>query len=464
MRKLIVLTTVAALVLSFGWAGTAKAQDQYVDSVVSVTGTFGSPTTLSSDPAVAEPLVKGAPNQSFIQISDQNNITLQFTDGIEGTPDGDIHCADLRIDTYDDPFPSAAIIEVSDDGATWYTVSAPPLNDPGRLCAADAVQFCNYDNVCNDPNGGCNLASDANFYIDFDIDRLVPSGLTPPVTHVRLTDLPASVDGENVHLPLGFDLDAVVWLQGGVCYTPPDPLPDDTNSYTQGYYGSSPKGEAEVLPLIQGDEAKCPEFNTILTNVGEGTFSCLEANLDLLADFLTGCVGPGKEKDLCIGFLPSGFEPGQNLAAQKITLILNLNQPSDAIQSGYFINIDPVVDIVEGVPNGTIDPIITTNGELGSCTDSEPDGVCDDGTVNLTLLGEKVTDLDAAGTTVEDILIEADDLLAQVPGDLTDFESRTEDVNGVTLSWDEMTDILGLINESFDKGVPTGFVTSSDVD
>jgi hypothetical protein len=143
---------------------------------------------------------------------------------------------------------------------------------------------------------------------------------------------------------------------------------------------------------------------------------------------------------------------------------LNLNQDEPALESGFYINIDPVVDLVEGVPNGTIDPIITTNGELGSCTDSEPDGVCDDGTVELTLLGEKVTDLDDAGTTVGDILIGADALLASAGGDLTNFESLTEDVNGVTLSWDEMTDILGLINESFDKGVPTGFVTATDVD
>jgi hypothetical protein len=248
--------------------------------------------------------------------------------------------------------------------------------------------------------------------------------------------------------------------------TDTDPLPDDTNSYTQGYYGSSPAGEGTVANLM--NETKCSEFKTILANVGidSSGYDCTSpVDRNALSDFLTGLVGPGKEKGADIGFLPSGFDPGQNLAAQKITLILNLNQPDPTIEIGHFINIDPVQDLVDGVPNGTIDPILTTNGELGSCPLGTPeDGVCDVGTVDLTLLGAVVEDLDIAGTTVEDILIGADALLAQVPGDLTDFESRTVDVNTVTLSWDEMTDILGLINESFDKGVPTGFVTSSDLD
>jgi hypothetical protein len=37
-------------------------------------------------------------------------------------------------------------------------------------------------------------------------------------------------------------------------------------------------------------------------------------------------------------------------------------------------------------------------------------------------------------------------------------------VNGVTLTRDDMTDILGLINESYDEGVPTGFATAFDAD
>jgi hypothetical protein len=82
--------------------------------------------------------------------------------------------------------------------------------------------------------------------------------------------------------------------------------------------------------------------------------------------------------------------------------------------------------------------------------------VCDAGTVTLTSLGSKVTDLDAAGTTVQDILDAAYTLLAS--GDTTVL------VNGVVLTKGDMTQILGLINESFDEGVATGFVTAFDAD
>ncbi len=118
-----------------------------------------------------------------------------------------------------------------------------------------------------------------------------------------------------------------------------------------------------------------------------------------------------------------------------------------------------------GVPSVIIfDPIITTGGELGACDDIAPaDGECDGGTVALTALGEKVEDLDEttsgsepAGTTVQEILDAADDLLDSGPD--------PQNVNGAMLSAGDLTGILGLINESYDEGDPTGFVTAFDAD
>lgn len=37
-------------------------------------------------------------------------------------------------------------------------------------------------------------------------------------------------------------------------------------------------------------------------------------------------------------------------------------------------------------------------------------------------------------------------------------------VNGVSLTKGDLTQILGLINESFDEGAATGFVTAYDAD
>jgi hypothetical protein len=243
---------------------------------------------------------------------------------------------------------------------------------------------------------------------------------------------------------------------------PQDPLPDGSTTYTQGFFGSAPEGEAVVATLV--DQATCTEINAILAAIGVGStpYDCTTAGGRLaLANFLTGPVGSGPEGD-AKGFLPSGFEPGQNLAAQKITLLLNLrlaavlSSPAVPILSSYFINIDPVQDLVLGVPGAFYDPILTTGGKLGTCTDTTPlDGQCD-AAPTLTALGIKVAALDTAGTTVQQILVAADLLIASSDPSIV--------VNGVTLTRGDMTDILGLINESFDEGVATGLVTAFDAD
>ena len=237
-----------------------------------------------------------------------------------------------------------------------------------------------------------------------------------------------------------------------------DPLPDGTTSYTQGFYGASPIGEAVVEHLM--DETTCERIYHILQNVGVTTAA--DGCYSTLPLMLTGTVGPGRDN----GFLPSGFLPGQNMAAQMITLLLNLNLanvlPADAfpLLRDYYINIDVVEDLFGNPPLASdpptfVDPIINIP-ELGTCTDSDADSVCDASTEVLTALGDKVADLDAFGTTVEDILNAAFNLLQS--------GAFTIDVNGVTLTKGDMTQILGLINESFDEGVATGFVTVFDAD
>jgi hypothetical protein len=182
---------------------------------------------------------------------------------------------------------------------------------------------------------------------------------------------------------------------------------------------------------------------------------------DALASFLTGAVGPGPESPP--GFLPSGFAPGQNLAAQAITLLLNLvldallPAETPPIDGAYFLNVDPVTDLVDGLPGPTYDPILTTGGVLGSCADAAPaDGVCDAGTVVLSPLGTLALALDEAGTTVEELLDAAIALVLS--------GASTVDLHGVTLTAEDVAELLGLVNESYDEGVPTGFVTAYYVD
>ncbi len=253
-----------------------------------------------------------------------------------------------------------------------------------------------------------------------------------------------------------------------------DPLPDNATTFTQGFYGSSQNGEALVDDIIKAaDQSVCDEIVAILLalgftedDIGDGDIDCADDDdIDDLALFLTGDSGAGGGNDG--GFLPSGGGGIGNLGAQKITLLLNLNLgpvligDDEPILAGYFINIDPVEDIVGGVPSGIIfDPVATNFDELGTCTVSGTE--CTDAPV-LNDLGEKVEDLDETtsgtepeGTTVQEILDAADDLL--------DGGGDPQDVNGVMLTQGDLTKILGLINESYDEGDPTGFVTAFDAD
>lgn len=168
----------------------------YIDAVVSVVGTFGAPTTISNDPAVAEPLVSGAPNQSFIQISDDSIITLHLNPCV--SVDASTSTSDLIIDTYDQPYPAAAKIEVSQDATTWHEVYERALND------CELTRDYVYDDVCPGLTPGDSTPSPACLaHLD-----LTSTGLSL-ACYVRMTDYPGSVDGEYVYPTLGFDLDAI---------------------------------------------------------------------------------------------------------------------------------------------------------------------------------------------------------------------------------------------------------------
>lgn len=222
-------------------------------------------------------------------------------------------------------------------------------------------------------------------------------------------------------------------------------------SYSQGFYGNSPEGEAMVAGLINEDN--CEEIAAILASIGKGSFECPDDGT--MAFFLTGTVGPGKEKGANIGFLPAGTKLGDNLATQKITVLLNMQLPL-GIGASNVLNIDPVT-----VLGFDLDPILTTGGYLGTCNDLFPvDGMCDAGTVVLTPLGEIVSALDLAGTTVGDALMAADAYIAAYGLAIKPGDPIT--INGVDLTAGNLVSILGLINTSYDNGMPTGFVTLGD--
>lgn len=245
-----------------------------------------------------------------------------------------------------------------------------------------------------------------------------------------------------------------------------DPFPDGTITYTQGFYGASPIGEL-VVPALINNQSICEDILDALTGVDTPVFDCttISGRADL-AEFLTGELDTAEGLEDPEGFLPAGFVPGQNLAAQTITLLLNLNLAAVLgtgefpIYEDYAINIDPVTDVPSGI---TYDPVFINQGELAdTCLDGDADQICDPGFV-LSDLGLLVAALDEAvggtlaeGTTVGEILDAALTLLTS--------GTDPQDVNGVDLTAGDLTAIIGLINESYDDGVINGFVTAFDID
>ena len=202
-------------------------------------------------------------------------------------------------------------------------------------------------------------------------------------------------------------------------------------------------------------------------------------DVNRLCGFLVGDQGGN---DAC-SFLPAGrlldeegrCSPQSNLAAQDITLRLNLNLDlvygewgvDDDVEFrpiylDYYLNIDPVPDSAGYM----VYPLDNTFGDeaLGACgtLDATIEGLCAAGVdAEMTDLGALVQGLDRAGTTVGDMLAAADTLLLAGATDLTTIAVGPDDV---TLTQLEVTNILSLINKSYHDGVPTGVVTAWDYD
>jgi hypothetical protein len=177
VKKLLIALLVVAILTVGGFSVWA-----YVDDVLSVVGTFGAPTGAYNDPAVAEPLVIAA-DQQFIQIADNSIITMHLDPPI--SVDSSTATSDMILDTYDQPFPGAAKIEVRQDGSEWVNLPGRALND------CNVVRQYVFDDL------------DPGAYVD-----LTQTGLSQ-VNYVRLTDYPGSIDGEFIYPLLGFDLDAI---------------------------------------------------------------------------------------------------------------------------------------------------------------------------------------------------------------------------------------------------------------
>ncbi len=275
------------------------------------------------------------------------------------------------------------------------------------------------------------------------------------------------------------------------------PLPEHTVSWTQGYYHN----DGEVLtcdvlaemsrdPLAAMNVEAITGITTILASPSVDVDISASAedfeevttprDVTRLCSFLVGDQGG---QDDC-SFLTAGklldengrCKPKSNLAAQDITLRLNLNLDlvygewgvDDDVEFrpiylDYYLNIDPVPD-----PAGfMVYPLQNTYGDeaLGACgtVDATIAGLCAAGLAEMTDLGALVQRLDygrgGAGTTVGDMLLAADTLL--MAGATVE---TTYNINGVELTQLDVTNILSLINKSYDKGVPTGVVTAWDYD
>ncbi len=268
-----------------------------------------------------------------------------------------------------------------------------------------------------------------------------------------------------------------------------DAQPRGTYTAGQGRRGSSIDGEpitCEVLTTMNTDslaEMNVDAISAITAILASASVNVDIAVLDLenittardvthLCLFLIGEEGNEGGNNDC-GFLPAGkvdCRPVSNLAAQDITLRINLNLGGiwgtwgdegvefRPIELGYYLNIDPVPD-----PNGVmVYPVDNYDGDelLGTCgaEGATVEGLCAAGeNAGMEALGIVVQRLDRAGTTVGDMLDAADTLL-MAGATVTTMHT----INGVELTQLQVTDILSMINKSYKGGIPTGVVTAWD--
>ena len=337
-----------------------------------------------------------------------------------------------------------------------------PLQVAGQPVVGDSVNF----QILTLAGSGVECGTAGASYSGLGHATTNAAGVATLATPFDTTGLGGSTIGFRVLHPTGGPSGPHRWAQStsecaNLEITRGDPFPDGTLSYTQGYYGSSPDGEASVESLLDADTCEAIASALGSLDVAPATDCTEQGSRAALAYLLTGPVGPGPERPR--GFLPSGFAPGHNLVAQLATLLLNLNYGAIAaegeypLEGGYYLNVDAVQDLVDGAPAGWVDPILATGGELGTCVDASPlDDVCDGGTVTFSGVGEEAAALDAAGTTVDELVAAAFAFLGS--------GLATTDLHGVDLDAGDLTALIGLVNESYDEGEPTGFVAAFDAD
>lgn len=165
MKRLLTICAVTALVMAMSISAMAQVNAEYYthDGTISC---WGGASTIPE--AVAAP-----DDGKFIQMAPESWIILRFPDDYAAVPDG-TDAADLRVDTYDVPYPAFAEVFVSSDGSTWTSVGV-------------------YGDTAN---------------IDLDLEGV---GLAK---YVKVDQADHYID--PAYPQLGFDLDAVVALNPGL--------------------------------------------------------------------------------------------------------------------------------------------------------------------------------------------------------------------------------------------------------
>jgi len=397
---------------------------------------------------------------------------------------------DAYVTFFEVPYGASLIVEYD-----WGYHTTGGTDDDGRL----EVRVVQLERSSDDPNT-LNVLSTSPTYIESFQPRQAQANAGPIYPGSLDFDLLASTNGQlttivEVHF-VGTSTGNRDWAWvDNVNIRMNSPLPEHTVSWTQGYYHND--GEVltcEVLLEMNrySDDRMSVDAITGITEI----LASLSVGVDLSVENLAEVTNRNDVNRLCsflvgdqggqddCSFLTAGklldengrCKPKSNLAAQDITLRLNLNLDlvygewgvDDDVEFrpiylDYYLNIDPVPD-----PAGYIVyPLQNTYGEeaLGTCgtVDATIAGLCATGLAEMTDLGTLVQQLDygrdGAGTTVGDMLLAADTLL--MAGATVE---TTYDINGVELTQLDVTNILSLINKSYDEGVPTGVVTAWDYD
>jgi hypothetical protein len=223
------------------------------------------------------------------------------------------------------------------------------------------------------------------------------------------------VANEYAYTSVILDSDWGTWI-AKFCPAPPavDPIPDGVETFDEFDFGETTQGEQFVHDQMP---SQASTINGVL-NTG------LTGNA--LGDYLVGPTGPPEPDG---GLMPAQTVDdeleSQMLAAYFNTLIPSSFRPP--IRLGWVLNADPIMDLDGGVAVLRTPPA-----------------------------NPKLAELAAAGTTVRDVIVLAATAIQLTGGNETQGMSGT--LHGVTITVAQLIEILDIINESFDSGVPTGAV------